>query len=229
MKVAIMQPYFFPYFGYWQLIKAVDTFVFFDDVNYIQKGFINRNSLLVNGRPKLFTLELIGASQNKKINEIIVGGNRPKILKMIQFSYKKASHYENFFPVVESILTNREQNLAKYIGNSIKEVSRYLGLEREFIFSSSLNYNRSGKGQDKILSIVEHLGGKQYVNLPGGINLYEPESFKDHDIELSFLQADDIHYSQGSMDFVPNLSIVDFAMRRSSREISSNLNHFKLR
>ena len=83
MTVAIMQPYLFPYIGYWQLIHAVDTFVIFDDVNYIKKGYINRNNILVNGQKQTFTLELMSASQNKLINDIDIGNNIEKVMESI--------------------------------------------------------------------------------------------------------------------------------------------------
>ncbi len=118
MIVAIMQPYLFPYIGYWQLIKAVDTFVIFDDVNYINKGYINRNSILISGKSQKFTLELVSASQNKLINEIEVGNNSKKLLKTIEMAYKKAPYFYDVFLMIEDILNNKEKNLAKLKGYS---------------------------------------------------------------------------------------------------------------
>ena len=89
MKIAIHQPKLLPYIGYWQLIYAVDTFVIYDDVNFVKRSFINYNSILINKQQKKFTLELIGASQNKLINEIKVGENSNKILKTLELNYKK--------------------------------------------------------------------------------------------------------------------------------------------
>ena len=106
-SVAIMQPYFLPYLGYFQLIHASDLFVCFDDVNYIKKGWINRNQILVNGKPHLFTIPLLGASQNKKINQIELDDFskwRANFLKMIQFNYAKCSQYEHVFPWLENVL-----------------------------------------------------------------------------------------------------------------------------
>ena len=105
MTLAIMQPYLFPYIGYWQLLNAVDTFVLYDDVNYINKGYINRNSILVDGKAQQFTLELINASQNKLINEIEIGNNSKKLLKTITQSYIKAPFFEDIITLIEEILT----------------------------------------------------------------------------------------------------------------------------
>lgn len=109
MTLAIMQPYLFPYIGYWQLINAVDTFVIYDDVNFIKQGYINRNSILSNGKSQQFTLELIGASSNKLIKEIEIGNNANKILKTIKQSYIKAPLFENVIILLEEILTNKEK------------------------------------------------------------------------------------------------------------------------
>src|SRR5690606_19151193 len=113
MKIAIMQPYLFPYIGYWQLINAVDTFVIYDDVSFINKGYINRNYILLSGKPQRFTLELSKASQNKLINEIEVGNNQNKILRTISFSYKKAPFYKKAFSLIEDIFQQKEKNLTE--------------------------------------------------------------------------------------------------------------------
>jgi len=138
MTVAIMQPYLFPYIGYWQLIDAVDTFVILEDVNFINKGYINRNSILVNGKSQQFTLELISRSQNKLINEIEIGNNSKKLLKTIEMSYKKAPYFKTIFPVIEDILNQKEKNLAKFIGYSLQKVSSYLEIDTQFIYSSNI-------------------------------------------------------------------------------------------
>ena len=130
MIIAIMQPYFLPYIGYWQLIHAVDTFVIYDDVNYINRGYINRNSILEQNKLHRITLELKGASQNKLINQIEVGNNAAKLIKTIKLNYNKTPYFEYAFPIIEEILTNPEKNLAKFLGNSIKLISNFLGMNK---------------------------------------------------------------------------------------------------
>ena len=183
MTLAIMQPYLFPYIGYWQLINAVDVFVIFDDVNFIKKGYINRNLILVGGKSQQFTLELIGASQNKLINEIEVGNNSQKLLKTIEMSYKKAPYFDNVYPIIEDILNNKEKNLAKFIGYSLEQISSYLKLNTKFIYSSDIEKDNSLKAQDKILDICKKLNATSYMNAIGGQELYSKEIFKENGIE----------------------------------------------
>ena len=130
-----MQPYLFPYIGYWQLIHAVDTFVIFDDVNYIKKGYINRNNILVNGQKQTFTLELMSASQNKLINDIDIGNNIEKLLKTFEMAYKKAPYFEEIFPIIKKILLHDEKNVAKLIGYSLTKISNYFVLNTKIIYS----------------------------------------------------------------------------------------------
>jgi hypothetical protein len=228
MTIAIMQPYFFPYIGYWQLINAVDTFVIYDDVNFIKKGYINRNSILVGGKSQKFTLELIGASQNKLINEIAVGNNSKKLLKTIEMSYKKAPYFESVFPLIESILNNEEKNLAKYLGYSLKKISNYLKIDTNIIYSSDIEKDNSLKAQDKILDICDILQADKYINAIGGQELYNKDDFKSKDIELNFLDTDLIEYKQLKNEFVPYLSIIDIMMFNSKDEIKKMLVRYEL-
>lgn len=124
MKLAIMQPYFLPYIGYFQLINAVDTFVLLDDVNYINKGWINRNQLLLNGKAHLFTLPLQKASQNKLINQLELSNEtkwKDKLLKTIETAYKKAPQFHLVFPLISQILQYPESNLSLFIHHSIQK------------------------------------------------------------------------------------------------------------
>src|ERR1051325_10810193 len=117
MRIAIMQPYLFPYIGYFQLINAADKFVILDDVNYINCGWINRNRILINGIDKLFTLPLKDASQNKSINAIEILADNPlkdKLLKTLELSYKKAPYFQVVFPLIQKIILNEERNLSAF-------------------------------------------------------------------------------------------------------------------
>lgn len=219
MNIAIMQPYLFPYIGYFQLVNAVDLFVLYDDVTYIRKGWINRNYILDKGRKQLITLQLKGASQNKLINEIEVGNNRKKLLKTISGSYAKAPHFKAVFPVVELCLKFDEPNLSLFVSNSLKEISNFLGITTKFIVSSNLIKNNKLKGQDKILHICDLLNADKYINAIGGSALYGTESFKNNHIDLHFMKTSKIVYKQIGNSFVPNLSIIDLLMFCSVDEI----------
>lgn len=228
MKVAIMQPYLFPYIGYWQLISAVDMFVIYDDVNFIKKGYINRNNILVNKKPYCFTLELLGASQNKLINEIEIGINRGKILKTIEMAYKKAPFFKNVFPIIEEILNQEEKNLAKFIGYSLIKISKFLGIDKKFIYSSGIEKNYTLKGQDKIIDICKRLNTKIYINPIGGQELYSKEIFKANNIDLFFLKPIIVEYKQFDNEFIPYLSIIDVMMFNSVNEIKNMLKSYEL-
>ena len=228
MTIAIMQPYLFPYIGYWQLINAVDTFVIYDDVNFIKKGYVNRNSILSNGQSQLFTLELIGASSNKLIKEIEIGNNANKILKTIKQNYIKAPYFEIVFPMIEDILNQEEKNLAKFIGYSLQQISNYLILDTKFIYSSEIEKDNSLKAQDKVLEICNILKADKYINAIGGQELYNKEIFKENGIELNFLKIELVEYKQFKNDFIPYLSIIDILMFNSKDEIKNMLNRYEL-
>jgi len=228
MKIAIMQPYLFPYIGYWQLINAVDIFVIYDDVNYIQRGYINRNNILVNGKKYTFTLELIGASQNKKINEINVGNNQYKLLRTIEFSYKKAPYFNYVFPLIKDIMMYQEKNLALYIGNSIQQIVKFLDIKVQIIYSSHVEKNNKLKGQDKIIDICQILGAQTYINPIGGKDLYSKEVFKSKLIELYFLKPEILEYKQFNNEFIPNLSIIDVLMFNNKDTVRDMLHRYEL-
>jgi hypothetical protein len=228
MKIAIMQPYLFPYIAYWQLIKAVDKFIIFDDINFINKGYINRNNILVNDKSYQFTLELIGASQNKLINEIQIGKNSNKILKSIEYNYKKAPYFKNAFPLLEDIFNQKEKNLAKFIGYSLKKISNYFEIDTSFVYSSEIEKNSNLKNQDKIIDICEKLNAKEYINLIGGRELYKKEEFISRNIELSFIDTRPEKYQQFNNKFTTSLSIIDIMMFNNKVKINNMLNNYQL-
>jgi len=223
-----MQPYFFPYIGYWQLINAVDIFVIYDDVNFIKRGYISRNNILQNQKAQLFTLELIGASQNKKINEISVGNNSKKLLKTIKQNYSKAPFFNDVFQVLDEILNNEEKELSKFLGFSLVKIAKYLNIDTKFLYSSDIKNDKTFKAQDRLIEMSKILNATGYINSIGGIELYDKEVFSQNDINLSFLKTHEISYKQFNNEFVPNLSIVDILMFNSKDNIKNMLNQFQL-
>lgn len=231
MKLGIMQPYFVPYIGYWQLMNAVDKYVIYDDVNFIKGGWINRNRILVNGQPKYFNIPMIGASPFKLINEIGVNNDLQLInknLRIIEAAYKKAPYYKDVYPIVEEILKCGKNDIAGYIEESFKVINKYLGISTELIVSSNLKKDCSLKGQDKVLQICGLLGATEYYNAVGGQELYSFDAFEKHGIKLKFLNTKEIIYDQFGQMFQPNLSIIDVMMFNSVEEIMTYLNEFEL-
>ena len=225
MKLAVMQPYFFPYIGYWQLINTADVFVIYDDVNYINKGWINRNQILVKGEAHMITLSLQQSSQNKKINNILVGSNKDKLLRTISNAYKKAPYFTRIYPLVEQLMNDNEKSLSKFLGNSIQTLSKFLDLSTKIVFSSDLAYDRQEKGQDKIIEIAEYFQATTYVNPVGGKALYQNTSFRRREIKLEFLETNNFNYKQFNNYFVPSLSIIDVMMFNNKSEIKFHLNN----
>lgn len=214
MKIGIMQPYLFPYIGYWQLINLVDKFVILDDVNYIMRGFINRNSILVNGKPYRFTIPIRKASQNKLIMETKLSFSlqeKQKLLKTFCNAYQNTPYFENVMPILENIILSKEEDLTQYIYKSLKDISEYLQISTEFYFSSRIQKNSDLCGEERILEICKKLGGNEYINLSGGRKLYHQDSFVRENIKLYFLDTnmDKIVYDQNQDYFEKSLSIID--------------------
>jgi hypothetical protein len=228
MRIGIMQPYLFPYLGYFQLIGAVDRFVIYDDVNFIKGGWINRNFILGRQGPQRFTLQLSGASPNKLINEVEIGGNAYKLVMTISQAYRKAPQFDEVFPMVEECLLLGEKNLARFLEHALRNVCSYLGLQTEILVSSQLPKNTALRGPDKVIAICRLLGGSTYINAIGGQMLYDKRRFRDEGLELHFLQMGKIRYPQYRGEFVPNLSIVDLMMFNPRPKLLSFLGEFSL-
>jgi hypothetical protein len=228
MKLAIMQPYFFPYIGYWQLINSVDMFVLYDDVQFIKGGWINRNFILAQGQKKRITLQLQGASPNLTINSIEVGVNKEKILKTIIQNYSKAPYFNCIHPLLERIFNNKNKNLAEFIEYSILQICEYLDICPQWHVSSTLRKDTSLRGQDKVLAICKEVNASHYINMLGGRNLYDLKKFKKEGITLLFLEPKSIKYKQFNNQFVPNLSILDIMMFNSQEKCKSLLKEYSL-
>lgn len=231
MKLGIMQPYFIPYIGYWQLMNAVDKYVIYDDVNYIKGGWINRNRILLNGKTVYFNVPMLGASPNKLINQVGVNHDEvliAKKLRMIEAAYKKAPFFEDVYPIIEAILRSGKNNLAEYIAESFGLINHYLNIDTELIVSSTLNKDCRLRAQDKVLAICEELGASEYYNAIGGQKLYSFDAFRERGIKLCFLKTNTISYHQFGETFEPNLSILDVMMFNPVEEIRQMLNAYSL-
>lgn len=231
MKLGIMQPYLFPYLGYWQLLNCVDEFIILDDVNLIKRGFINRNYVLVNGTAHMFTIPLKKASQNNLIMDTKLnfnGEEKQQFLKMIQYAYKKAPYYEQVYSVIEDAIENDEDDLTGYIEYSLKCILDYLSIHTPLLRSSQMQKNPSLSGEDRILELCRIRNATQYINPIGGLELYHRDLFQKHGITLSFLQMDDVEYRQYKHDTVKNLSIIDVMMFNSKEAVAKLLEAYTL-
>lgn len=232
MKVAIMQPYIFPYIGYFQLINAVDKFVVHDDVQYIQRGWINRNRILMNGKDALFTLPIKKSAVETPINEMFfaegISKEKAKVLSQIQNSYRKSPHFREVFPVIEAILKNSEENISLFITQQLKDICSFLEIKTPFVLSSELAIKNELKGEERVIEINKVLDSTHYINPIGGLELYHQERFSAENLKLNFIKTKPTQYSQFSNDFIPYLSIIDVMMFNSVAEIKNLLDDFDL-
>lgn len=233
MITAIMQPYFFPYIGYFQLIQAVDKFVIYDDVNFIKGGWINRNQIFVNREPQFINIFLSGASSNKLINEVSVNAEKSmKTLKTIELNYKKAPFFKNVFPIIQAFFQDlklKNDNIAQVAGNSIQTVCNYLNIEKRFVYSSESYPETKGLDKaDRLITILDKSEANVYINPTGGESLYERPYFKNRGIDLFFITNHITPYQQFKNEFVPGLSIIDVMMFNSVEEIGGMLDNYEL-
>lgn len=226
MRIAIMQPYFLPYIGYWQLMNAVDRFIVYDNVEYTKKGWINRNRMLLDCREETFTIPIAGASDNLHVvhREVAKEFIAQKLLNKFESAYRKAPHYAATIELLSRILHNPERNLFRFIYSSIAEVAEYLQIETPLTIASAISADHSLKGQARVLDICRALTATEYVNPPGGIGLYDSKVFSEQGIKLKFLYPGDVRYRQFSEAFLPNLSIVDLLMFNGLEHVSHFLN-----
>jgi hypothetical protein len=214
MRLAIMQPYFFPYIGYFQLIAAVDLFIVYDNIKYTKKGWINRNRMLQNGKEAMFSLPLKSGSDSLDVceRELAEDFNRDKLLNQFKGAYRRAPYFAQTFPLVEQIVRFEEANLFRFLYHSILRTCQHLGITTEIRISSTIAIDHGLKNQDKVLALCEAVSASTYVNAIGGRDLYSKETFRDKGIDLTFIQSKPFEYSQFGNEFVPWLSIIDVMM-----------------
>jgi hypothetical protein len=226
---AIMQPYFFPYIGYFQLMKAVDVFVFYDDAQYMKGGWINRNRILVNGGPSWLTLPIRRASVTLPINQrhyLLDGGEISAIQQRLRDSYEEAPAYVASFPMLSELLNFEDSNVAAYNKHLLAVLASRLDIKCRFVASSELDKTPGLKGQQKVVDICRRLGITHYINSIGGLDLYDPQIFRRAGIELSFLRARPVTYTQAGQPHVPFLAIIDVLMFNSFEQTKPLLNEF---
>jgi hypothetical protein len=231
MKLAIMQPYVFPYMGYFQLISAVDLFVLYDDVAFIKQGWINRNVLGARHGPQRFTLPLCSPRLGQPISQI--NFYRPQVskrrfLKTIESLYRRAPYYQRARPVLEAAIGYNEENLASYIMHSLGVLNVYLGIETPIVRSSERHADLKAKGEARVVAICRAESADRYINTEGGQHLYDEATFRRHGIQLRFLVHEPHPYPQNRREFMPRLSIIDAMMFNSPEEIGRLLARYQL-
>lgn len=214
MKVAIMQPYFFPYIGYFQLIAAVDLFIVYDNIKYTKKGWINRNRMLQNGKDVIFSLPLKNDSDALDVcqRELAADFKRDKLLNQFREAYRRAPYFSPTFALIEEVLRCEDRNLFGFLHHSIVKTCAHLGITTEIKKSSDIAIDHALTNQDKVLALCEASAARTYINAIGGRQLYASEAFRDRGIDLHFIQSRPFQYPQFGDAFVPWLSIIDVMM-----------------
>lgn len=224
-----MQPYLFPYVGYFQLVQAVDHFVFYDDVHFIKGGWINRNTVLANGQKLNFVIPCMGISSSKLINEIHVASHDSKFRKTIKSlaqAYSPSAHFESGFQIINDTLLSSDKRISHIAGESVMKVAEYLDLTCSYSYSSEIfAHTRSLGREERIIEICKELGATHYVNPEGGKFLYNPTSFKRENIQFSTITPELMPYRQSASEFVPALSIIDLFMNEGKKNCVQHVQH----
>ncbi len=227
LTLAIMQPYFLPYIGYFQLIAAVDVFVLYDNIKYTKKGWINRNRFLKNGQEALFSLPLKQDSDRLDIRERYLSAafDPSQLLNQWSNAYRKAPFFDEVMPVLENIVQHPEHNLFQFIHHATHRICAYMEIHTPIVISSEVNIDHQLKSQAKVLAICQTIGASRYINAIGGQALYDAAAFSQHGVELRFIQSQMSTYHQFAQAFVPWLSIVDCLMFNSKAALHSMLHN----
>ena len=213
-----MQPYFFPYLGYWQLISQADIFVVFDDVNYIKKGFIDRNFIVRDNREVSLKLQIQKASQNKKINQLLIGRNKAELAETVRHVYRKAPQFKSAYPFVEELILCEEENLALYLENTIRAICKLLQITAQIYRSS--NFQLSSLGKEKIIPLLIETGAETYINPIGGRAIYKESDFLKSGKSLQFFKPDLESDKLITAHSHVHASILHFILHHSPDELS---------
>ncbi len=234
MKLALMQPYFFPYIGYWQLLYHADTFILFDDVQYSNRGWVNRNRILKPTEDwQYVTVPLEKHSQKSKIKDIKTLTNddwKNKICNQLSHYKKTAPYYQMTFEMIrEALYGEASQKISQINFFILKFLSRQFGMSKEFLVSSEMGFDYSNVSEpgEWALRISEQTSASEYVNPASGAALYSLKKFSNSNIKLKFLKPMNIVYDQ-HRSFIPWLSIIDVLMFNSLEETKKLLQHYEM-
>ena len=252
MKLGMNQPYFFPYLGFYQLVSAVDRFIIYDNLNYIQYGWINRNRfLVVGGTPTYFNAVTAESSSYKKIRDIKLSPRtnwRKKLLNSFFLNYKKRPFFDETYAVIEPIILYPTDSLCELATRSIVEICRLLQIATEIIenptyeeLENDLQKNNltevfpTIKLKDperkvfRVIAVCRMMEADQFVNATGGQALYDKAEFAANGITLSFLQSRDEPYQQTNEgEYYPGLSIIDVLMNCGRAGTIRRLDNYEL-
>jgi hypothetical protein len=218
-----MQPYFFPYIGYFQLIAAVDLFIVYDNIKYTKKGWINRNRMLLGGKDAFFTVPLKSDSDYLDVRDRVLADdfNRDKLLNRFRGAYGRAPHFAEVFPMVERATRHQDMNLFQFLHHALISTCAHLDLTTSIRVSSTIEIDPGLKNQDKVIALAKAVGATTYINPIGGLELYDRRAFREEDLDLQFVRSMPVEYRQFSHPFVPWLSIIDVLMFNPVKDVQA--------
>ncbi len=225
-----MQPYWFPYLGYFQLLQNVDRFMLLDTMNHKPRGWVNRNRILNGHRPTWLSLTLANSSQNVLLKDLQCFEKEKgalMLLKRLQSAYEKAPYYQFAMPVLETIINDPNSHFVSTVEYMFNHICEYLAIDTPRVLASDQNL-LVRKGENRIVALCRQQQATQYINLSGGDTVYSRQDFAKKNIELMFMKMKPIRYDQFKEPFAPSLSIIDVMMFNSPRKIRDLLNRYDI-
>lgn len=250
MKIGIMQPYFFPYIGYFQLISSVDKYIIYDNLSFIKEGWIMRNRLLqAGGKPFYIFVPVAKKSSYSKISDVKIDKTKDwakRMIKTIYYAYNKSIYFNDVFPMIEKLLNLEVNNISELNSLVIKEICNYLDIntyiETDMSKYSSIEdeldnlYNEKQTYEDgsiekktlRVIKICNKENAETFINAIGGQELYSKQVFKANGIDLKFINTLEYKYKQKAIEFYSNLSIIDVLMNCGKEGTKELLNKYEL-
>lgn len=223
-----MQPYFFPYIGYWQLMFNCDVWVFFDSGQYNKKSWMSRNRILHSDPGKEF--QYIGVPIRKhakgtRIGDVTINNDekwREKLIGQLGvYRRMRAPHYAAVMSLVKNVIASDDDSFCRLIVRSAEAVGEYLGQKTDFKRSSELDIDEGkiNAAGEWALEISKMLGADEYINPPGGAEIFDENKYISQGIDLMFLEPKLSPYKQSRREYCPGLSIIDVMMFLDPGEI----------
>lgn len=229
MKVAIMQPYFMPYIGYFQLINAVDEFIIFDTPQFIRHGWIERNNILkLDGKSSYIKVPLVKQSRDTSIKDKIINNSinwQKKILAQITHYKKKAPYYNDVLILLDAIFKEQTESIVDLNYKSLKLICDYLDITTPIKIWSEMNLEieKVNAPDEWALNICKKINASTYINPIGGLSFFDKKKYLTTNIDIKFIKSKEILYNQFDNNFTPWLSIIDILMFNSKNNIKNML------
>lgn len=222
--IVAMQPYFFPYEGYFQLLASADEIVLLDDVQFTRKGWINRNRIARDQELQI-SIPVSANSRSALISEMEISPSffPGQLIKQLEHTYSKSENFEEIISLLKVVINNDDVRLCSWLRNSLEVINTYLGISTKILYSSEIDPSPSARGSQRIINLCEKRNATTYVNLSGGRNLYSHEEFSNRNIELKFIESNLSKYPRKNQSFIPALSIIDLMMYINCIDLRSRI------